>query len=421
MGSAERLATSAHTSLSQTYRNIRSASLALCEPLAIEDFVVQSMPDVSPTKWHLAHTTWFFEQFLLVPKVAGYRPFDERFTFLFNSYYESVGERHARPQRGLLTRPTVAEIYEYRNHVDQHMQRLLDARGGEADIAQIATLGFHHEQQHQELMFTDLKHVLSCNPLKPAYRARTTRNESPASLPLEYVEFPEGIHHVGTNDAAFFFDNESPRHRVYLQAFALATRLVTNGEYAQFVRDGGYRRADLWLADGWTHINSEAWNRPLYWSEGLDSEFTLAGMVDLDAATPVSHLSFYEADAFARWAGARLPTEAEWEVAARNAAVAGNFVESEQLHPQAAPATSGLAQLYGDVWEWTASAYAPYPGYQPLAGALGEYNGKFMCNQLVLRGGSCVTPASHIRSTYRNFCYPQARWQFMGVRLARNI
>jgi ergothioneine biosynthesis protein EgtB len=405
--------------LKDRYRRVRQQSLYLCESLQTEDFVAQSMPDVSPTKWHLAHTSWFFENFLLVPHLSGYRQFDERFDYLFNSYYYTVGQMHLRTQRGLLTRPTVAEVCAYREHVDAQMDRLLDGAAG-TRLDHLLTLGLNHEQQHQELMLTDIKHVLSVNPLQPAYRDDLA---TPAGVagPLDWHGFPEGVHEIGTGgDSGFCFDNETPRHRIFLRPFALASRPVTNAEYREFIEDGGYRDVAGWLSDGWAWIRREQIDRPLYWSADLESEFTLGGFRAIDPHAPVSHLSFYEADAYARRAGHRLPTEAEWEIAAAGQEVGGNLADTELLHPAPAATDSGLRQMYGDVWEWTASPYASYPGFQPLAGSLGEYNGKFMCNQMVLRGGSCATPADHIRATYRNFFYPESRWQFSGLRLAKD-
>lgn len=406
------------------YSRIRATSLAICEPLAVEDYVVQSMPDASPVKWHLAHTSWFFEQFLLKPHLRDYRTFQPSFDYLFNSYYQALGPMHQRPQRGLLTRPTVAEVLRFREHVDEHMRTLLSRGADEVPLDTLLDLGLNHEQQHQELMLTDLKHLFSLNPLLPAYRP--AHNESAASrhAALRFLPFDGGIHAIGADGKHFCFDNETPRHRVLIEPFALADRLVTNAEYLEFIREDGYRRADFWLSDGWSTVASERWTRPLYWSESLDAEFTLAGMVPLDSAAPVCHLSYYEADAFARWAGARLPTEAEWELATKGTSPSGNLlddVRTAALHPTPASEHAGVKQMFGDVWEWTASAYMAYPGYRPPTGALGEYNGKFMCNQLVLRGGSCATATDHIRSTYRNFFYPQMRWQFMGVRLARAL
>jgi len=406
--------------LAARYSHIRRVSLEICEPLQTEDFVVQSMPDASPTKWHLAHTSWFFEQFLLKPLLAGYRAFHPDFEYLFNSYYQSVGRMHARPQRGLLTRPTVDEVLRYREHVDEHMQKLLRARPDDEKLLAVGTLGVNHEQQHQELMLTDIKHLFSLNPLLPAYRPGADEPND-AAAPMHFIPFDGGIREIGASGKHFCFDNELPRHRTLVEPYALADRLVTNGEYLEFIRDGGYRRPEFWLSDGWSTVVREGWTRPIYWRESLDSEFTLHGLQPLRITAPVCHVSFYEVDAFARWAGARLPSEAEWELAAESLPVIGNLLNSGALHPIAAGVQPGMKQMFGDVWEWTASPYSAYPGYQPPPGALGEYNGKFMCNQLVLRGGSCATPADHVRASYRNFFYADARWQFMGVRLARNL
>jgi len=406
--------------LAARYSRIRRVSLEICEPLQTEDFVVQSMPDASPTKWHLAHTSWFFEQFLLKPLLAGYRAFHPDFEYLFNSYYQSVGRMHARPQRGLLTRPTVDEVLRYREHVDEHMQKLLRARPDDEKLLAVGTLGVNHEQQHQELMLTDIKHLFSLNPLLPAYRPGADEPND-AAAPMHFIPFDGGIREIGASGKHFCFDNELPRHRTLVEPYALADRLVTNGEYLEFIRDGGYRRPEFWLSDGWSTVVREGWTRPTYWRESLDSEFTLHGLQPLRITAPVCHVSFYEVDAFARWAGARLPSEAEWELAAESLPVIGNLLNSGALHPIAAGVQPGMKQMFGDVWEWTASPYSAYPGYQPPPGALGEYNGKFMCNQLVLRGGSCATPADHVRASYRNFFYADARWQFMGVRLARNL
>lgn len=411
-------------SATHRYSRIRAASLAICEPLAVEDYVVQSMPDASPLKWHLAHTSWFFEQFLLKPYLRDYRVFQPSFDYLFNSYYQALGPMHQRPQRGLLTRPTVAEVLQFRKHVDEHMHTLFCRQGDTEQLGALLDLGLNHEQQHQELMLTDLKHLFSRNPLLPAYRATHTKAAGSHNEALRFVAFDGGINEIGASGKHFCFDNETPQHRVLVEPFALADRLVTNAQYLEFIREGGYRRADFWLSDGWSTVTCEGWMRPLYWSESLDAEFTLAGMQSLHPAAPVCHLSYYEADAFARWAGARLPTEAEWELATKDMRISGNLLDDARtsaLHPMPAPESPGLQQMFGDVWEWTASAYTAYPGYRPPVGALGEYNGKFMCSQLVLRGGSCATAMDHIRSTYRNFFYPQMRWQFMGVRLARDL
>jgi len=366
-----------------SFGDVRAATEALCTPLEIEDYSAQSMADASPTKWHLAHTSWFFEEFVLRQATPAWR-------FLFNSYYEAVGPRHERPQRGLLTRPTVAEVMAYRHSITARMEALLASGRLSALELKIVTLGLHHEQQHQELILTDLLHLFSCNPLLPVYRETPPAGPRP-STPLTFQAFPGGVVEIGHTGESFCFDNELPRHRVYLQPFRLASRSVSNGEFREFIRAGGYTQPAHWLSDGWNTVQHEGWHRPLYWRESLQEAFTLAGVRELDEHAPVAHLSFYEADAFARWAGARLPTEFEWETA----------------RPPG-----------GEVWEWTSSAYAPYPGFRPAGGALGEYNGKFMANQFVLRGGSAFTPAGHIRPTYRNFFYPAARWQVSGLRLA---
>ncbi|MEM7205149.1 MAG: ergothioneine biosynthesis protein EgtB [Planctomycetota bacterium] len=402
----------------------RAATLALCDPLSPEDCAIQSMPDVSPTRWHLAHTTWFFETFVLEPQIADYVPFKPAYRTLFNSYYETVGEQHPRAQRGLLSRPTLAEVLVYRAVIDQRVLELLRrlAPTDRPAWLRVVQLGVQHEQQHQELILTDIKHVLACNPLYPAYR-QAAAAPAVAPAPQGWLAFEPGVRWIGREAGGIAFDNERPRHRVYVDSFELADRLVTNAEYLAFIDDNGYGRSDLWLADGWAKIHADGWAAPLYWVHREDGwhEFTLAGLRPLEPNAPVCHLSYYEADAFARWAGARLPTEQEWEIAVEDESIEGNFVESERLHPSPAPAgpRENAAQLFGDVWEWTSSAYAPYPGFRPLAGSLGEYNGKFMCSQYVLRGGSCATPRSHVRPTYRNFFYPHQRWQFSGFRLAR--
>jgi ergothioneine biosynthesis protein EgtB len=400
------------------YRAIRRTTEALCAPLATEDYVVQAMPDVSPAKWHLAHTAWFFETFVLMPHVPGYEPLDQHYHHLFNSYYQSVGRPFPRPERGHLSRPTVAEIYAYRAHVDKAMMTLLESDPASiAELDAIVELGLHHEQQHQELIVTDVKYNLGINPLAPAYQTRPIPRAH--ARPLTFVEFTGRRVAIGHDGAGFAFDNERPRHNVWLAPYRLGSRLVTNGEYREFIEAGGYSRPELWLSDGWATVQAHGWQAPLYWErgEGGWQSFTLSGLDAIDERAPVVHVSYYEADAYARWRGARLPTEAEWEHAARDHAVAGNFLESGLLHPVGADAGE-LTQLFGDAWEWTQSAYAPYPGFRPLAGAVGEYNGKFMVSQLVLRGGSCATPHSHIRATYRNFFPPGARWQFSGIRLA---
>lgn len=402
--------------LSERYHAVRTLTPDLCRTLTPEDMVVQSMPDTSPAKWHMAHTTWFFENFILLPRAPDYRPFHPKYGYLFNSYYQGAGRMHARPQRGLLSRPTAADILGYREYVNQHMQHLLEQSAGDMQLESLVTLGLNHEQQHQELLLMDIKHLFSLNPLKPAWRGLSAPARHPVTE-LEFITRPEGLFHIGHTGNGFAFDNETPRHRVFLPTHALANRLVTNGEYRDFIRAGGYKNPALWLSDGWATIQREAWQRPLYWNEDTTAEFTLGGERDLDADAPVCHVSYYEADAFARWVGARLPTEAEWETFAAEQPIKGNFLGSGLFHP----ASSGEPQVYGDVWQWTSSAYAPYPGFQPLAGTLGEYNGKFMANQWVLRGGCCVTPDGHARASYRNFFYPHQRWQFAGLRLAKDV
>jgi len=405
--------------LSDRYAAVRARSEALVAPLSAEDACVQSMPDASPAKWHLAHTTWFFEHFLLADRLPGYQVFHERFGYLFNSYYFTVGQMHLRPRRGLVTRPSLAEVHAYRAHVDAAMHRLLETAAGDTELEQLVVLGLHHEQQHQELILTDVKHLLAQNPLLPAY-AEAPARAATAPVALEWIAGQAGIVEIGHAGAGFAFDNETPRHRALLRDHALASRPVTNAEYRDFIAAGGYADTRLWLSDGWSTVIAEGWQRPLYWQEDLERAFTLHGVQPLDPHAPVAHLSYYEADAFARWAGARLPTEFEWETAAAREAVHGNFADDGVLEPCAGTPGAGLRQLYGDTWEWTASPYAPYPGFRPLAGSLGEYNGKFMCSQMVLRGGSCATPAGHVRPTYRNFFYPAQRWQFSGLRLARD-
>ena len=402
--------------LKQQYLEARRVMPRLCEPLAPEDTVVQSMPDVSPAKWHLAHVTWFFEQFVLREYDDTYRPLDERYHYLFNSYYFSAGTMHARPRRGLLSRPTLAEILAYRNHVDEAIASLLDQREDDSDIAFRIVLGINHEQQHQELFLTDIKHVLSCNPLQPAYDSSLRQARDGDPLELSFMPGMSGTRSVGADGSGFHFDNETPRHEALIREHRIGNRLVTNAEYRQFIDDGGYSDSNLWLSDGWATINERGWSRPLYWSEDLATEFTLGGTREIDQNAPVTHVSYYEADAYARWAGARLPTEFEWEVAAVDADREGNLMESNYLHPM----PGNRDQFIGDVWEWTSSPYAPYPGFVPLEGSLGEYNGKFMCNQMTVRGGSCVTAAKHIRPSYRSFFYPDARWQFLGIRLAKD-
>ncbi len=403
--------------LVERYTAVRSFTRTLTAPLAAEDHVIQSMEDVSPTKWHLAHTTWFFETFVLGAFQSDYQPFHAEYAYLFNSYYVQAGARFSRPHRGLLSRPTVADVLAYRDAVDDRMRHFLLAVPEESavDVAAVVGLGLNHEQQHQELILTDIKHVLSRNPLNPAYTSRTL--EPAAARPMRLLEIEPGVYEVGHAGHGFAFDNEGPKHRVFIEPVAIGDRLVTNEEYAAFVADGGYTRPELWLSEGWARVESEGWRHPIYWEpidEGWD-QFTLFGLEGLRPEEPVCHISYFEADAYARWAGGRLPTEFEWEVASQSEVIEGNFVESRRFHPSP---SGNDRQFFGDVWEWTGSAYAAYPGYRPAAGALGEYNGKFMCNQYVLRGGSCATSETHIRRTYRNFFHTAARWQFAGLRLA---
>ena len=423
--------------LAESFRQVRAWTHALCEPLATEDYVVSSMPDVSPTKWHLAHTSWFFETFVLGPHFSGYKPLDPRYAYLFNSYYVQAGERHCRAQRGLVTRPTVEQVFEYRAYVDEWMLRLIDSLGADspggttgasaAELRDLITLGLNHEQQHQELMLTDIKHVLWMNPLRPAYRERDRTTPSAGAkargASSGWMNVAEGVYRIGFDGDGFAYDNEGPPHRVFLEPFRIATRLVTNADYLAFMEDGGYSRPELWLSSGWDSVRSEGWEAPLYWERSSNewNVFTLHGTEPVSAGEPVSHVSFFEADAYARWAGARLPTEAEWEVAAATAPLDGAFAESRLFHPNAATddgPSDTLEQCYGDVWQWTGSQYTPYPGYRPAAGAIGEYNGKWMADQWVLRGASIATPRSHARHTYRNFFHAPTRWQFSGIRLA---
>ena len=433
--------------LAERYAAIRGHSVGLAAPLSPEDAMLQSMPDTSPAKWHLAHTTWFFEQFVLGAS-PGYKPVNADWHFLFNSYYNSVGPMHARTQRGVLSRPSLDDVLGYRMQVDARMARGFERGDFESQAQQCIALGLQHEQQHQELLLTDIKHALWCNPLKPGYRDDLAQPIATNATALRWIDGAEGIVEIGAPtwpgarsmdrcaSAQFAFDSESPRHRVLLQRHALASRPVTNAEYRAFIDDDGYRTPEHWLSAAWNRVQTEAWHAPLYWDDDHAQEFTLGGMRAIDPNAPVAHVSYFEADAFARWAGARLPTEAEWEHAAAALPVRGNFVEGHRLHPagdveadndlrqtdlqQTGLQQTDLKQMFGDVWEWTASAYAPYPGFRALPGSLGEYNGKFMCGQQVLRGGSCVSPADHLRASYRNFFYPPDRWQFSGVRLAKD-
>ena len=418
-------------SAAASFRQVRRRTEQLCEPLETEDYSLQVVPEASPARWHLAHVSWFFETFLLRPSLPGYRIFRDRFDYLFNSYYERTGTGFwPRAERGLLSRPTVAEVYDYRRHIDGAMDRLI-AACPDADwplCAERLRIGLHHEQQHQELLLTDIKRNLAHNPLRPAYRSDLPQSSPARPAPLRFVPFEGGLAEIGAGPGGFAWDNERPRHRVYLTPFELADRPLTNGEYLDFVADGGYRNPALWLSDGWTAVREHGWQSPLYWESPGERAgdgwqiMTLGGLRPLNPAEPVCHLSYYEADAYAAWSGHRLPSEAEWELAAANRPVLGNFADDDWLHPRPAPtaAGEGLKQLFGDLWEWTGSAYLPYPGYRAPAGALGEYNGKFMCNRMVLRGGSCASPRDHIRASYRNFFYPHERWQFQGLRLARD-
>ncbi len=411
--------------LRNRFRRVRAATEGLAAHLSEEDCALQSMPDASPIKWHLAHTTWFFETFLLESWQPAFKPFDPAFRVLFNSYYNGVGDKHPRPERGLISRPGLATIREYRQHVTRRIDDLLAVMGGNAEFESLMWLGCNHEEQHQELILTDLKHLLSRNPAKPAYGERWPLTAIEARQP-RWISHAGGLVNSGHEGAGFAFDNEGPRHQVFVQPFELASHPVTHGEFAAFIADGGYSRPELWLSMGWDWVQAQRIGAPMYWQrEGENwATFTLHGMVAIDPHTPVSHINYFEADAYARWAGARLPREAEWELAAAAVPVTGNFLESGALHPLAfrEEGPNNLpAQMFGDVWEWTQSAYLPYPGFRSAPGAVGEYNGKFMCNQFVLRGGSCATPAAHIRATYRNFFPPDARWQFSGCRLARDL
>lgn len=403
----------------RAYQAVRRQSVALAEPLSEEDCCVQSMMDASPVKWHLAHTTWFFETFVLERYEAEFRPFHAAFRMLFNSYYNAVGDKHPRPQRGLLTRPSLAEVLAYRRQVDERIARVLAQKGDDPSLQALVETGLHHEQQHQELMLTDVKHLLSMNPLFPSYSLAPPPAEAQMQA-LEWKAFDAGIVHIGHAGPGFCFDNEVPRHRQFVEPYLLASRQVTNGEYLDFIEDGGYTTPALWLSEGWDWLQASLLAQPMYWHRGEIGwmEFTLYGLRPLDRHAPATHLSFFEADAFARWSGARLPTEAEWEHAAATAHDFG----TRALHPmaQGCDQANGLCQLFGVNWQWTLSSYAPYPGYRAADGALGEYNGKFMSNQYVLRGSSCATPEGHARVAYRNFFPANARWQFSGIRLARS-
>ncbi|MCH7973153.1 MAG: ergothioneine biosynthesis protein EgtB [Bacteroidetes bacterium] len=410
--------------LIERFKNVRSFSEELAKPLKTEDFVIQSMPDVSPTKWHLGHVSWFFEAFILNKVLKNYKSVDTKYTYIFNSYYVLIGERFVRANRGLLSRPTVEEVFNYRKFVNENLIEFLENCSDEIfeKYAPIVEVGLNHEQQHQELLLTDIKHVLSFNPLNPVYSSINLPESN--SQQLSWQTFDEGVFQIGNTGTKFCYDNETPLHKEYIQPFQLATRLVTNQEYIEFIEAGAYKKQELWLSDGWATLEAENWVAPLYWKkiDGKWWHFTLTGLKEVFPYEPVSHVSYYEAEAYSRWADGRLPTEAEWEVAADNIEIEGNFVDDRYFHPITYNNSNGikLSQIYGDVWEWTQSAYLPYPGYKPLPGALGEYNGKFMSGQMVLRGGSCATYSNHIRKTYRNFFPPHSRWQFMGIRLARN-
>jgi ergothioneine biosynthesis protein EgtB len=412
------------TELTQLFHAVRQSSQVSVAPLSDADATVQSMPDASPAKWHLAHTTWFFESFVLVPHLPGYRIFDDHFNFLFNSYYETVGARHPRPRRGLLTRPTLEAILIYRQHVDAGIEKLL-RENASARVTQLVELGCHHEQQHQELLLTDILHLFAQNPLKPAYKLPGPLLVEPhtAGAP-DYLSFDGGLVEIGREGSGFAFDSEGPRHSVFIEPYRLAERPVTNREWIEFIVDGGYRDPLLWLSEGWTAARDQGWTMPLYWEQRDDVYWTMtlrgAQPIDLDA--PVTHVSYFEADAYATWSHRRLPTEMEWESATRRVPLTGNFSDSGYLRPRPASGSAeGPRQMFGDVWEWTRSAFLPYPRFRPAAGAVGEYNGKFMSGQFVLRGGSCVTPPGHIRRSYRNFFPPAMRWQFAGVRLADDV
>jgi len=407
------------------FKTVRAFSEELAKPLKIEDYVIQSMPDVSPTKWHLGHVSWFFEAFILDKAVKNYKSIDTKYTYIFNSYYVLIGERFVRADRGLLSRPTVEDVYNYRQFVNENLIDFLE-NCSEAEFekyAPIVEVGLNHEQQHQELLLTDIKHVLSFNPLNPVYSSVELPKGDYQSL--NWKAFDDGVYQIGNSGEKFCYDNETPIHKEYLHSFQLGTRLVTNQEFIEFIEAGAYKKQEWWLSDGWATLDKENWEAPLYWKkiDGKWCYFTLNGLKPVSPNEPVSHVSYYEAEAYARWKDSRLPTEAEWEIAADNIEIKGNFVDNKFFHPISSnnKREQNLNQMYGDVWEWTQSAYLPYHGYKPLPGALGEYNGKFMSGQMVLRGGSCATYSNHIRKTYRNFFPPHSRWQFMGIRLAKDI
>jgi len=423
-------AASSREKLRDRFQSVRAFSHELTDPLSPEDQTIQSMTDASPAKWHLAHTSWFFETFVLKQYVPDYRPHNDMYEYMFNSYYQGIGPQYNRSQRGIISRPTVAQVGEYRAHVDGAMGAYFEEASDNAweEAASLIELGLNHEQQHQELLLTDIKHAMSFNPLMPAvYQPKVPVADSNGAPELEWIEYPGGIQSLGWDGEGFAFDNEGPVHDVLLQPYGLASRLVTNGEYMEFMEAGGYQSPRHWHADGWTVVETQGWSAPIYWRQdgGIWYEYTLRGLEPLDPDGPLTHISFYEASAYADWRGCRLPTEAEWEVAARDEPIRGNFVDTGLYHSTqfggASDGDGNLRQIYGDVWEWTSSPYTPYPGFKPAEGAVGEYNGKFMANQMVLRGGSCATAHDHIRSSYRNFFYPDARWQFTGIRLAKDF
>jgi len=427
IGATARTSRARRHRLIEQFSQVRDFSTRLCRSLEPEDYVVQSMPDVSPTKWHLAHTSWFFEAFVVKVWMQRYRSEVPQYAYLFNSYYNAAGDMHRRDLRGLISRPTVAETYRFRESIDQCVIKLIEDADDAllTELEPVLTLGVHHEQQHQELLVTDIKHVFSENPLYPVFQLNAAAPETGKIAPQHFVEFDEATVMIGHAGAGFSYDNEGPRHRALVPTFSLSNRLITNGEYLAFMEAGGYTRPEFWLSLGWTTLNEQHWKAPLYWVErdGTWWNFTLSGFRPVNESEPVTHVSYFEADAYANWDGARLPTEFEWEHAASDLPIEGNFVAAQHFHPAPAVSANGensLLQMFGDVWEWTRSAYLPYPGYRAVPGALGEYNGKFMCNQMVLRGGSCATSRSHIRPTYRNFFQPEKRWQFTGIRLARD-
>ena len=404
------------------FKDVRAFSHYLVEPLEVEDFVIQASEFASPTKWHLAHTSWFFETFVLEKFDEDFESLHPQYAYFFNSYYLQTGVPFTRAKRGVLSRPTVKEVFEYRQYVNEQIASFIDSASDEmwAEAAKVIEIGIHHEQQHQELILTDLKYMLGQNPLLPVYR-ETDHQPVPNAGSLEWISFEEQVTEIGNEGDEFTYDNEHPRHRTLVQDFQLSNRLVTNGEYLEFINARGYSESKLWLDEGWSAVKNNDWKAPLYWFKRDEKwmQFTLSGAREVDLNEPVTHVSYYEADAFARWKGVRLPTEQEWEHACGDLPIDGNFVEDGNFHPTGSESPKELKQMYGDVWEWTMSAYAPYPNYKPLPGALGEYNGKFMANQYVLRGGSCATSKTHIRKTYRNFFHADARWQFSGIRLAK--